>query len=116
MSTDNDVYQIISLCFSLITLTFLWINKRQSKANDGWFWPAITYIAHVIVFYTLVFAEKLGIIYVDFPFTIWSALLRLHDIFMLMSIEIGRWWLNKPPSTKDGTRNLLDYIIHKLVR
>lgn len=75
--------QITSLVViaAIIVVQIVWMNKNRSK----WRWsvPIFFWMVHSFVFYLTLF-------FMDWPHTTWSAILRLHGLVSILTVEAAR--------------------------
>lgn len=84
--TPLQISQAIALVLSLagfvVWLLYAWSHRRYWVFSV----PPISWLVHVVFFYSAVFARDYLGFCIGYSFTDWSALLRLHAVLLLLGI------------------------------
>lgn len=76
--TPRDWLQILSFCLALYTFIGLLVWSLRVDMRRRWAFPALTWIAHTLIFYIFVFLTGKNLIRLPFELGDWSAFLRFH--------------------------------------
>lgn len=101
--------QIISLICVAILLIQLWIDIRREPKKWLWNVPLLGLVFHMLMYYSILFADRYTLVPLTVSYTNWSSILRLHEIVTLLSLQTARIILKQgvPVSVK-----VTDYIEH----
>lgn len=70
--------QVVSLILSILGVVLLLCRMRRDYRARLYHLGTLVWLAHTVIFYSVVVLQNYGLLEVSFAFDAWSSLLRLH--------------------------------------
>jgi hypothetical protein len=83
--TNSQALQALSVSVSLLAAGVCVQYVRLYPRRWGYMVPPLTWLAHVLIFYTFVFLRDAGF-GIGLDFILWSAIVRLQAVFLILGI------------------------------